>query len=100
MPQGPEIFVLVLIVALIGVPIWAMVDAARLPAPAFRAAGHNKTLWVLLPLSVFIIAPLGLIAAIIWFAGIAPSVKRAAHRNVQAQRGDAQTPPPPPPPPE
>jgi Protein of unknown function (DUF2516) len=45
---GPDgVIVLVLLVATIGVTIWAIVDAARRPEAAFYAARSNKTAWII-----------------------------------------------------
>jgi Protein of unknown function (DUF2516) len=45
---GPDgIFVLVFLVATIGLPIWAIVDAARRPEAGFCSARSNKTAWII-----------------------------------------------------
>ena len=43
---GTDLFVLVLVVASLGVPVWAIVDASRCPEAAFHASGSNKTGWI------------------------------------------------------
>ena len=50
------LFVLVLLAA-IAVPLWAIVDAAQRPAGAFFAAGSNKTTWIV-------------VIAVAWFVGL------------------------------
>jgi hypothetical protein len=41
------LIVLVILVCAIGVPLWAVIDAASRPAGAFYGAGLNKTTWIL-----------------------------------------------------
>jgi hypothetical protein len=51
-----------------------LVDAARRPEWAFRAAGHNKTLWIVL--EAIGIVFFGVVLALIYFLAIRPSVAR------------------------
>ena len=78
---GPEVLVL-LLVLLAGnaLPIWALVDAAMRPEPAFVAAGQNKIMWVVLNAVGIFACVLGLIVAIVYLTSIRPKV-------VAAQRG-------------
>jgi hypothetical protein len=49
---GPDLFVVVLVlVASLLLPLWAIVDALSRPAVAFFAAGSNKAAWVLVLLA-------------------------------------------------
>jgi hypothetical protein len=44
---GPDLLIALLFLGLgVGVPIWAVVDAASRPAAAFYGAGSNKTAWI------------------------------------------------------
>jgi RsiW-degrading membrane proteinase PrsW (M82 family) len=44
---GPDLLIALLILFLgVGVPVWALVDAASRPPVAFYGAGSNKTAWI------------------------------------------------------
>lgn len=45
--MGPDLLIASAILVLgVGVPLWAVADAARRPAAAFYGAGSNKTAWI------------------------------------------------------
>jgi hypothetical protein len=45
--MGPDLLIVVLVLICgVGVPVWAIVDAANRPAVAFFSAGSNKTAWI------------------------------------------------------
>jgi RsiW-degrading membrane proteinase PrsW (M82 family) len=45
--MGPDLLIALLVLFLgIGVPLWAVIDAANRPAAAFYGAGSNKTAWI------------------------------------------------------
>ena len=45
--MGPDLLIVLVILFLgVGVPLWAVVDAASRPAVAFYGAGSNKTAWI------------------------------------------------------
>jgi hypothetical protein len=60
----------------IGIPIWAIVDAATKPSAAFRAAGSSKAMWIAL-IVVFSLFTgiIGLILAIVYLSWIRPRVR-------------------------
>ncbi|HSZ35982.1 MAG TPA: hypothetical protein VK773_02740 [Acidimicrobiales bacterium] len=44
---GPDLLIaLFLLLLWVGVPLWAVVDAAGRPSAAFTGAGSNKTAWI------------------------------------------------------
>jgi Na+-driven multidrug efflux pump len=80
---GPDLLIvlLVLIVAIaaLAVPLWAIIDAASRPSGAFQAAGSSKGMWISL-IAVFWLFTgiVGVILAIVYLASIRPSVRAAA----------------------
>ncbi len=71
--------------------LWALIDAASRPDPDFQRAGHNKTLWIVLPIvGLIFFGFVGGILGLIYLVAIRPSVK--AQQIVPAQLG---APPPP-----
>ncbi len=81
---GADVFIVVAIVAFFVVPLWAIIDAAMRPNPAWRSIGRSKTVWlVLLVASFFLFAPVSLIIAIIYFASI-----RGKLRDLASQAQD------------
>jgi len=74
---GPDIFV-VLIVAVAGllVPIWAIADAASRPSGAFVAAGSSKALWITLIVVFWLVTGvIGFVLACVYLASIRPRVR-------------------------
>ncbi|MGO8872291.1 MAG: DUF2516 family protein [Acidimicrobiales bacterium] len=56
--------------------LWALVDAASRPAPAFQAAGQSKVLWIVLPIAgIFLFTIVGGIVGIVYLAVIRPKVR-------------------------
>ena len=43
---GPDLLVVLILLASVAVPIWAIIDAAIRPSAAFVGAGSNKTIWI------------------------------------------------------
>ena len=62
----------------IGIPVWAIVDAARRPASSFQQIGSDKTRWIVLiaVLSVFFNLG-GVVASIVYLASARPRLQRA-----------------------
>lgn len=67
-------FILVLLIlACIGVSVWAIADAASRPESAFASAGTSKGLWVALIAGfLVVVAPVGLILAIVYLSSVRP----------------------------
>jgi hypothetical protein len=53
-------------------PLWAAVDAAVRPDPAYRAIGQNKIAWILVSLFTWVIGPL------VYFFAIRPKLRTAS----------------------
>jgi hypothetical protein len=69
--------VLVVGIAVLIAGIRATIDAANLPESAFKAAGANRSLWIILPLVGLSLGVPGLIATVWWFARTKPKVTAA-----------------------
>lgn len=54
---GDLLILLFVLVFQIGVPLWAVIDAARRPADAFLRARSNKPIWIV-------------VIAVTWFFGL------------------------------
>jgi hypothetical protein len=53
---GPDLLIaLAVLFFTVGVPVWAIVDAASRPAVAFYAAGSNKTAWIVVLAVAFLL---------------------------------------------
>ncbi len=54
--MGPDLLIVLLVLILwLGVPLWAVIDAANRPAVAFFAAGSNKTAWIAVIVVAFLL---------------------------------------------
>jgi Protein of unknown function (DUF2516) len=72
------ILVLLIPLASLVVAVWALVDAAIRPGPAFEAAGQSKVLWIVLPIvGMFLFAIIGGVLGVVYLASIRPKVRRA-----------------------
>ncbi len=78
---GPDFFIIFIILALficLGLPIWAVADAATRPDYAWSDSGQNKILWIALIAGFTIfLTPVGFVIAIVYFASIRGKVKTA-----------------------
>jgi hypothetical protein len=74
---GPiELVIVLLILAVVALPVWAIVDAIIRPDSAWAAADQNKTLWVvMLIVGTFALGPVGLVLAIVYLASIRPKMR-------------------------
>jgi hypothetical protein len=66
-------------VIVIGIPLWAIIDAARRPANSFQQIGSDKTRWIviLVVLSVFFNLA-GVVASIVYLASARPRLQKAS----------------------
>ena len=70
--------------------IWAIIDAASRPEPAFQRAGQSKVLWIILPIvGLFFFFIVGGILGIVYLAAIRPKVR------AQMVPAESMAPPPP-----
>ncbi len=67
-------FLLIFVVAIGGNVLWiyALVEVAKVPEPAFRTTNREKTNWIL------VVALGGLVGALVWWFGPRQEVKAAA----------------------
>lgn len=73
---GGIFFVLVGLASLV-LAVWALIDAAIRPGPAFKAAGQNKTLWIILPIAgIFLFSIVGGILGAVYLSAIRPKVRQ------------------------
>ena len=77
---GPDLLIVVIVVfVFLGVPIWAVVDAASRSSSAFSAAGSSKALWITLILVfLFFFEPVSIILAFVYLVSVRPRVRRYA----------------------
>jgi hypothetical protein len=72
------LFFIVVVLACLVVAIWALIDAAIRPGPAFKSAGQSKALWIILPIvGLFLFTIVGGIAGVVYLSVIRPKVKSA-----------------------
>jgi len=71
-------FILVLLIlACIGVSVWAIADAASRPEYAFASAGTSKVMWVALIAGFIVVfTPVGLILAIVYLSSVRPRLMK------------------------
>lgn len=62
-----------LCVVAVGLPLWAIVDAARRPAASFHQIGSDKTRWVLLLVLLTVLVNIaGIVAAVAYLVSVRP----------------------------
>ena len=76
---GPDLLiVLIVILVLIGVPIWAILDASSRSSEAFHSAGSSKIAWIVaIAVLTLFFGPIGVVLAAIYLVWVRPRVKRA-----------------------
>lgn len=74
--MGPDLFIALLVLILwLGVPLWAVIDAAHRPAVAFFAAGSNRTAWIAVIVVAFLLG-VGLFLGGFYLFFTRPKVRR------------------------
>jgi hypothetical protein len=69
MVGGPELTIFA-VLALLLIPLWALIDVLRTPGDAFDRAGMSQTSWVIAILLGFLVCGVGsLLVAFYWFVG-------------------------------
>ena len=71
---APELLILVLLLGSVVLPLWGLVDAARRPDEEFRAAGQNKTLWIVLNALGLLVWGFGAVVALVYLLVVRPKV--------------------------
>ena len=69
-----ELLILLVLASSVLLPVWGLIDAASHPEEAFTAAGHNKTLWIVLNVGGLLLCGIGLVLTIVYFAAVRPKV--------------------------
>lgn len=64
-----DLIEVVLLAVFVAVPLWGVVDAARIPSEAWRKAGRSKRFWVFVQVATLYIG------AVIYIAGIRRDVR-------------------------
>jgi Na+-driven multidrug efflux pump len=67
-------FILVfLLLACIGVSVWAIADAASRPESAFAGGGTSKIMWVVLIAGFLVVfAPIAFVLAVVYLSSVRP----------------------------
>lgn len=74
--MGPDLLIALLVLFLgIGVPLWAVIDAANRPAAAFYGAGSHKTAWIAVIVVAFFLG-IGLLLGGFYLLFTRPKVRR------------------------
>lgn len=71
---GPDLLIVVL--AGIVIPLWAIIDALSRPAVAFYAAGSNKTAWVIVLLVATFFLGIGILLAAYYLVNVRRKVRQ------------------------
>ena len=75
----PELFVIGMLFGLLVLPLWGALDANGRPDRQWERVGQNRTPWVIVLLAGFFVAPVGLVASIVYFTTVRPKLVRASH---------------------
>jgi hypothetical protein len=69
---------LIIVLAGLLIPIWALADVGAKPSAAFDAAGSSKGRWLALIIVFWVLTGIvGLVLAIVYMASVRPRVARA-----------------------
>jgi len=80
-------FVLLGLVIGIGIPAWAIVNAARHTDAAFQRIGSNKTRWIVaLSLLTVFVNFIGVVTSIVYLASVRPRLKMADAATFESKR--------------
>ncbi len=75
---GLDGLVALVFIAAFVLSIWALIDACIRPTDAFKAAGQNKALWVILPIvGLLLFTVIGGVAGVVYLTVIKPKVQAA-----------------------
>ena len=82
---GPtEIFVIAMLFGLVVLPLWGALDANNRAERQWERVGQNQAVWVIVMLGGFFLAPVGMIAAIVYFTTVRPKLARAVALEAEA----------------
>jgi hypothetical protein len=84
--MAPAFLELIVIVAIlgslvgVGLAVWAAIDAASKSDEAWRNAGQNKVVWIIVPVGTSLLCGLlGIVAVAIYAFNVRPKVAAHAH---------------------
>ena len=79
MSLGPaELLVILFVVAFVGFPVWAVVDAVRASDQQWEAIGQSRTVWlILLVVLTVAAAPFGFVLSVVYLLTIRPKLATA-----------------------
>lgn len=76
---APELVIILIVVAAAAFPVWAIIDAARAPVEAWKAADQSQLLWIALIAGGLVFTCVaGFVFALIYGVAIRPKVMAAA----------------------
>jgi hypothetical protein len=80
MGLGPaELVVLLFLVAILGLPVWAVADAARSTDRQWAAVGQSRTVWLILLVVLTVAAfPFGILLSVVYLLTVRPKLATAA----------------------
>ncbi|MCA1697089.1 MAG: PLDc N-terminal domain-containing protein [Actinobacteria bacterium] len=68
---APELIIIVLVVIIMGLPIWGIIDAAIRSDAEWAETGQSKGVWILVQLVLWTLG------SVVYFLAIRPKLKRA-----------------------
>jgi len=71
---SPELVILLIALAAVGITVFAIVDGARRPEWAWQQAGQSKSIWIALQAVGIFVCSLGVIMAIVYLSAIRPKL--------------------------
>ena len=87
---GPDLFVAlfvpILLLALLGISIWALVDVSSHSKEDFYSAGSSKVAWIIVIALLTVFYGLGSLIAIYYFLAVRPKVLTVEALSAEARR--------------
>jgi uncharacterized membrane protein YidH (DUF202 family) len=74
---GPELILILLVLVPFALVVFTIVDAARRPDAQFRAAGQNRTVWLVVGIAALVV-PCVWLGAVYYLAAVRPKLRDAA----------------------
>ncbi len=73
-----DVLILLGVAIAIGIPLWAIIDAARRPANSFQQIGSDKTRWIVILVVLSVLFNLGgVVASIVYLTSARPRLQKA-----------------------
>jgi hypothetical protein len=71
---------ILIFLAALGLPVWAITDAALKPREAWMAIGQNRVVWILLLAALTFAFGLGVVLAVVCLVAVRPKLTAAVPR--------------------